>query len=115
MRRPDRCHYVIDPIPDFVRYRPEDGIGDEYVMAVVQIWIDPDFPDAHHDPGLRAFLERLADKKNMAALIRTNERDAFSLFAPAITGAGWIELTGLSEKEHTVAEIHEMLFEASHD
>ena len=87
MRRPDRCHYVIDMVPDFVRIDQNDG-SEPVPMQVVQIWIDPDYPDAHHDPDLRAYLARLGERDGIIALIRLNATDAFTLWPPALTPDG---------------------------
>ena len=57
LRRPDRAHYVIDVVPDFVTLQ-EDETGKVQHIQVVQVWVDPGFPDAHRDPALRAWLNR---------------------------------------------------------
>lgn len=96
--RPDRSHYVIDVSPDFVR------AGDNNVQ-VVQVWIDPKYPDAHRDPALRAFLFRRA-QEGTAALIRLGAMKAFVLAAPPLTGDGeWHEIhSKMVEQEHTVED-----------
>jgi hypothetical protein len=81
LSRPDRSHYVIDLIPDHIRITPRDG-RDPYTMLVVQVWVDPAFPDAHHDPALRRYLERRAEQDDMAALVRYSGDKGFVLFAP---------------------------------
>jgi hypothetical protein len=103
IRRPDRAHYVIDVSPDYVK---EDG----RVIPVVQIWLDPGFPDAHKDPALRAYIERRAEE-HTAALIRLNATDAFMLAAPKLSGTGeWREIHARAhEHEHTVADKVEAL------
>jgi hypothetical protein len=99
LRRPDRVHYVIDISPDFVRMDGE-------TIPVIQVWIDPDYPDAHRDPGLRAFLERRA-KEGWAALVRSSAHVAFVLLAPPMTGDGqWhaLESNACAEKEHSIED-----------
>jgi hypothetical protein len=82
LRRPDRTHYVVDTLPDFIR---AEGVS----VQVVQVWIDPDYPDAHRDPGLRAFVER----QRMPALIRRNTHDAFLLVPPCLAKERqWLEI-----------------------
>src|SRR5262245_34848103 len=83
LRRPDRSHYVIDPMPDYVTMTDADGKAIN--VEVVQIWCDPDYPDAHRDPALRAYLERRAEQ-NAAALIRFDERRALFIVAPPMAG-----------------------------
>jgi hypothetical protein len=83
LRRPDRSHYVIDMMPDFIQIDQHDN-QEKISIQVLQIWVDPDYPDAHRDPALRAYLERQADDKNpKLALIRFNERDGLVLIPPS--------------------------------
>lgn len=98
--RPDRAHYVLDIIPDFVTLQPHDGSPPQH-LAVIQVWCDPAFPDAHKAASFRAWL----DGQRMCALIRYNSRDAFLLAPPSVTGDGWQEQKGNStEKSHTLQE-----------
>src|SRR3974390_97093 len=71
LSRPDRSHYVIDVMPDFVTV-VDNATGEKTNVQVVQIWIDPDCPDAHRDPALRRWLERRNEQGlgQVAALIR---------------------------------------------
>jgi hypothetical protein len=105
LRRPDRCHYVIDIMPDFVT-AVDNGTGQRRTVQVVQVWIDPKHPHVHRDPALRAYLARRAEQ-GIAALIRFNERDAFVLLAPALSSdRQWHEITGgLAERQHTGKQI----------
>src|SRR2546423_255596 len=43
--RPDRAHYVIDLIPDYVTL-VNDETGEKQNVEVVQVWIDPKHPAA---------------------------------------------------------------------
>jgi hypothetical protein len=99
MSRPDRAHYVIDMTPDFVTTASGESI------AVIQIWIDPDYPNAHEDPALRAFLERRGHE-GYAALIRYNKIDAFFLCPPSMSDDGqWHVREGHSDhREHSLIE-----------
>ena len=106
MPRPDRSHYVIDLIPDFVRVK--DNATGELVsnIEVVQVWLDPDFPDAHHDPWLRLYLFRRGEE-GIAALIRYGSKDGFVLFPPQLTEEGlWREERGgnIRDEEHSLEE-----------
>jgi hypothetical protein len=102
LRRPDRSHYVIDVSPDFVTLQPNDG-GPASQMPVLQIWIDPNHPDAHRDPALRDML----DRQHVAALVRSNSSDAFLLVPPSVAAdSQWHEQAGGSTgRQHTMAEI----------
>jgi len=99
--RPDRSHLVIDIMPDFVTVH--DGEGGESREEVIQVWIDPKFPDAHRDPAFRAWLEA----EDMPALIRFSAMDGFLLVPPARTkDKEWMEIgSAMHEMPHTVAEI----------
>jgi hypothetical protein len=104
LSRPDRSHYVIDIMPDYV-----DASADGITMPVevVQIWVDPKYPDAHRDPALRAFLERRA-LEGKVALVRYNASDAFVLVPPQANNEGvWLELKDgkSSGRTHTFDEI----------
>jgi hypothetical protein len=76
LRRPDRSHYVIDLVPDFVSVNGEQ-------VQVIQVWVDPDYPDAHRDPALRAYLERQG-ADGLLALIRFNARRGMLLVPPSM-------------------------------
>jgi hypothetical protein len=90
LRRPDRSHYVIDLVPDFVSLR-DNATGELQHIQVVQIWVDPKFPDAHRDPALRAYLERRA-KDNIIGLVRWDNEKAIALFPPQLSNDGrWHE------------------------
>jgi hypothetical protein len=91
LRRPDRSHYVLDIMPDFVTLRDEaTGVAEQ--VQVVQIWCDPKFPDAHRDPALRAFLERRA-KDRIIGLVRYDNNRGFAIFPPSLSEGGkWIEM-----------------------
>lgn len=105
LSRPDRSHYVVDIMPDFVTAVPHDG-GEKVNVQVVQVWVDPKYPDAHRDPALRAFLARRGEE-NIAAIIRYNGTEGFVLAPPAMSGDGeWHEVrTAVSSgPEHSLAE-----------
>lgn len=89
-QRPDRTHYVVDPLPDYLTFTYKDGKPDQH-CPVVQVWVDPAFPDAWRDPALLAFLEKRHAESGDAAMVRYGPRDGFALFPPAMTnGNGWV-------------------------
>lgn len=90
LSRPDRTHYVIDVMPDTIIIRPP--VGGQIELPVLQVWLDPKFPTAHHDPALRAYLAMRGRQDGMAAIMRWDERNGFVLFPPALTPDGkWRE------------------------
>jgi len=105
LRRPDRSHYVVDIMPDFVTVR-NDETGELEHIQVVQIWVDPRFPDAHRDPALRAYLERRA-KERIIGLVRWNNNDGMVLFPPSLSEGGvWHERrSNLRAADHSPEEL----------
>lgn len=102
LSRPDRSHYVIDVMPDFITVN--DEVEGKINVEVVQIWCDPKYPNAHRDPALRAYLE----KRGLAALVRYDNERAIVLMPPAMMiNHEWLERsTGLNQaKTHTFAEV----------
>lgn len=104
--RPDRSHYVIDPLPDFIRIR--NNVDNELIanVEVVQIWNDPAYPDAHRDPALRRYLLRRAEE-NIAAIVRYGSKDGFVLLPPTMTAEKqWRECRSntMREQEHSLQE-----------
>jgi hypothetical protein len=105
LRRPDRSHYVIDIMPDYLTLRDNDG--NDTNVQVVQVWCDPNYEDAHRDPDLRRYLERRAEE-NIAALIRYDSKRAFAIFAPSMSAdRQWHEVQsdGPAEGTHTLADL----------
>jgi hypothetical protein len=110
-RRPDRTHYVVDPLPDYITFNYKDDTPDQH-CPVVQVWVDPAYRDAWRDPALLAFLEKRHAESGDAAIIRYSERDGFLLFPPAMTnGQGWVvESSGkVRDTPHTLFDVAEKL------
>lgn len=105
LRRPDRSHYVLDIMPDFVTLR-DDETGKVQHIQTVQIWVDPKFPDAHRDPALRAYLERRAEE-NIVGLIRWGETEGMAIFPPGLSSDGeWHEkASGVRTEGHKPEEL----------
>jgi hypothetical protein len=74
LQRPDRSHYVVDETPDFIVTHSGDKV------PIVQVWIDPDYPDAHRDPALRAYLLRRWQLDGHVALVRYDATRAMLLW-----------------------------------
>src|SRR5690349_5224538 len=108
--RPDRAHYVLDMMPDFVVLTDEQT-GKPTNIPVIQVWIDSAYPDAHRAPSLRAWLNR----QKSCALIRYGSREGFLLAPPSVTGSRWLELRSKSSSRppHSHDEIAAVLGESS--
>jgi hypothetical protein len=94
MPRPDRAHYVIDVVLDQVIIQSNED-GSKRALGVIQVWVDPAFPDAHRAPELRAFMLREAEERGLATLIRYDEKRGFMVFPPPLCADGeWHEKGG---------------------
>lgn len=89
MLRPDAAHYVIDIVPDFIT--AQDG-GRERKVPVIQVWIDPRFPDAHKDQKLREWLAQ--HEPECLMLVRYNQEEAIVLIPPHMSSTGDWEQPG---------------------
>jgi hypothetical protein len=83
MSRPDRSHFVIDILPDFVV--AEQPGRDPIRIQVVQVWLDPDYPGAIDDPELRAYIMRRG-AEDLATLVRLDAHRAVTILPPSLTG-----------------------------
>lgn len=108
--RPDRSHIVVDIMPDFIT-AVDNETGAQQQLPVIQVWVDPNYPDAHRDPAFRAYLDRVCGREGMLVLIRYNESDAFTIWPPSVAPDGqWHEMNGENEKRsHSAAEIIDTL------
>ena len=90
LSRPDRSHVVLDVVPDHIIAQDTEK-GTEQSVEVVQVWVDPNHPDAWRAPSILAYLERRGHE-NVAAIIRYGSHDGFVLIPPAMSdGHGWVE------------------------
>lgn len=105
LSRPDRSHYVLDIMPDFITL-VDDDTGTKTEIQVAQVWNDPRHPDAHRDPKLRAWMFRRAEQ-GVASIVRYNNHDAFTIFAPPLAGDGeWHEVSSsASVATHTPEQV----------
>jgi hypothetical protein len=91
LSRPDRTHYVIDILPDFVV--AEQPGRDPIRIPVIQIWLDPDYPGAIEDPELKAYILRRG-LEDCACLIRLDSRRAVTVLPPTLTGESKWHIVG---------------------
>ena len=84
LSRPDRSHYVVDLMPDFV-VATNEGVSAN--IEVIQIWVDSRHKEAWRDPDLLSYLEQRG-VEGKAALIRYNAEDSFVLLPPAMCSDG---------------------------
>jgi hypothetical protein len=106
LSRPDRAHYVIDFVPDYVTV---NGPGLRPVtVPVVQIWVDPHYPEAHRDPELRKWLFRRG-AENWASIVRFSAEEAMFLIPPQMSDRGMFEERSLNSEEidHTPRSVEE--------
>lgn len=104
LRRPDRVGYVVDCIPDYIT-RVNNDTGERIDIPCIQVWVDPDRPQAFRDPALLDYLQRRAMREGAVALIRRGDKPGLVLVAPAVSGQDWIEVEGGCEvAEHSFAD-----------
>jgi hypothetical protein len=106
--RPDRAHYVIDPQPDYITAVPNDGSPSQKV-SVLQVWVDPAFPDAWRTPSLRGYMLRFAQRFGAATIIRFSSTRAVTVLPPPLNKNGeWAEvdngILARNEEERRILE-----------
>ena len=80
LRRPDQVHYVIDVMQDDLHVTTDEG--KTVLLPSIQVWVDPAFPEAWRDPELQRYVEMVAEKLGLAAIIRLGNERGIALFAP---------------------------------
>jgi hypothetical protein len=106
LSRPDRSHYVIDLSAEFITVE-DNKTGFSQKIPVLQVWCDPNYPDAHRDPKLRAMLEL----NKAPTIVRYDSQRAVMIFPPSMASDGqWHEIDhGTMVPEHTPAEINQVI------
>src|SRR4051812_40373702 len=94
LNRPDRSHYVIDQVPDIIR-ATNNETGEVTQIDVMQVWVDPRFPDAWQDDALLGLLER----QGIVALIHYNSNEGFTLWPPSRNSTGKWQKTDTQSTE----------------
>jgi len=113
LRRPDRSHYVIDCMPDYIGAR-QDGSDKAESFMVMQVWCDPDYPDAHRDPALRRYIAHVAETQGIVTIVRYDARRGFAIFAPCLSSDGqWHEKETMlrpdnSEWQNPMQTVHDI-------
>lgn len=110
LSRPDRSHYVLDETPDLVRVRNDVTGAVEAELTVMQVWVDPLYPDAWQDPALLDMLER----DGVCALIRYSSSKAFAIFPPSRSPTGKWERSSNNETS-TAPDLEEARLRARFD
>jgi hypothetical protein len=108
MARPDESHYVIDMTMDYIRVTDANSVHE---IPVMQVWLDPAFPEAHRDPDLREYIAKIG----VPALVRWNNAEgqkALVIFPPNISTDGqWHEKESAmtAELPHTPEQIERVI------
>jgi hypothetical protein len=86
--RPDQGHYVVDIVPDYIT---ATQYGKTTTVPVIQIWVSPQYPEAHREPRLRAWLEKMS-QEGWCALVRHDQTSTMFLIPPLMSSTGaWEE------------------------
>lgn len=88
-QRPDRSHVVISPGLETFWFRDNDT-GEEIPVSAIEMWVDPQYPDAYKDHRIKAFMERRGEQ-NIATLVRYSSSEGFVIWPPHMTGRGFVE------------------------
>lgn len=107
LRRPDRSHYVVDVMPDYVT--AQDPKFGEVRIPAIQIWCDPKYPDAHRDSALRAWL---IQRTGFVGLVRFDGEKGLVLIPPYMMDNGeWLEKAqgNVVEGHHSFGQVLEAL------
>lgn len=86
LSRPDRSHYVVDIAKDVIDIG-DHNTGQTMHLAVMQVWCDPNHPDAWKDPQLIELIEQQG-RNGTATLVRYNSAEGFAVFPHSMTGTG---------------------------
>ena len=102
--RPDRSHYVIDPMPDVVGIQNNET-GAVGQFEVIQVWVDPRYrTTVLDDPGLRRYI----DRNRKCALLRLNSRDSIFLAPPSVTLKDWVIQSSSAPEDAKPSTINEI-------
>jgi hypothetical protein len=91
--KPNRSHVVFDILPDVVN--TEEG-----AKGVVQLWVDPGYPDAHRAPAVRRVIEGIGTVEGMPTLARIGARGLL-IVPPCLNGGVWLERETVLAKDFT--------------
>lgn len=97
--RPDRAHYVIDMMPDELAIT-DDQTGKRHSFTAIQVWVDPDYPDAWRDDDAFFAWVKGKGKQGFPILLRNGTREASGIFTPDVSPTGeWIIQGGTINKD----------------
>ena len=102
--RPDRCHYIVDIVPDYIEFENNRG---RVKIEAIQIWTAPSHRNAHRCDRLLAYLDAQYRESGKIGLVRLNTEEVIVLLPPLETGHDcWLETHGANlGAEHTPAQI----------
>lgn len=90
LTRPNRSGFVVDLEYDKIRTQNNET-GELGGWTMLQVWVDPEKPNAYRSAECRRYLQHMAKKFGVGAIVRFDSQRAVLVFAPALTGAGWHE------------------------
>lgn len=84
LRRPDRSHFVVDVSPDYIELE-DNETGERQRCGVMQVWLDPAFPEARLSAELRAYAIDVAARLHIPLILRTPGKPITVLIAPSLS------------------------------
>ncbi len=110
LRRPDRCGFVIDPVPDVVTLGEDAANG--HRLSALQVWLDPARPLAHRDLEFRKWFEDRAFGTEACIIARTGQIDGIVLIPPWLSEAGeWREIESRPMPPYAIQKVRGEMFE----
>lgn len=116
MTRPDRAHYVIDVLTDYVT-ATDKSTGEAFTLPVFQVWVDPAYRDSWRTDEMRAWMLRMAERHHCATIIRYSPTEAVTVFPPPLNAERtWQEVRGqvVARDENEAAVINDFGKEPGH-
>lgn len=93
--QPHKSHVIFDMMTDQIAAVGLGGEVDQH--EVVQLWVDPIYPEAHRRPIVRELIEHIADKFRLSTLARIGGRGIL-IAAPSLTSdRKWMEKISVLE------------------
>lgn len=115
--RPDHGHYLVDVMPSTAR--STDKNGKPMQAQVIQVWVDPAYPDAHRAPSLRAYLVAMAKEYGTIAGVYgipalEAQNKALLLVPPSLSDTGeWFEreseIAGVRNNPRITSSVRKLL------
>lgn len=93
--QPNKSHVIFDMMTDQVAAVQDSGRIDQH--EVIQLWVDPDYPEAHRAKVVRDMIEFIAMSYGLSTLARIGGRGILIAAPPLTSDRRWMEKTSILE------------------